>query len=169
MNRSQYQYPFLTFRNQMDRLFDDFWTGEQEQPTPQVWSPPCEVSEDKDHFLVTLEMAGIPKDEIRIEVLDNQLVIAGERKSEERSKEKGLMYTERKFGKFQRSFNLPTGLNTDKIEAHYEDGVLRVLVPKAETARPRQIKIGSGSQTGFFGKLIGKDKSVEAASAESQN
>lgn len=155
--------PFLNLRQEMDRIFDEITGDSQEtRSLGSAWSPACEVVEDQDHFLVTLETAGVPKEDLHIEVVNNQLMISGERKAEERRSEKGVTYTERKFGKFERVFRLPVGLNTEKIEADYRDGVLRVAVPKAETARPRQIQIGSGEKTGFFGKLIGKEKSEPA-------
>lgn len=158
MNRSNYptRYhqqselsPFLNLRHEVDRLFDDFWGGSSELSTQgSQWYPVCDVIEDKDHFLVTLETAGIPKDDIKIEVLNNNLVISGERKMEEKRKEKGVMYSERRYGRFQRSFSLPPGLSTDQIHASYEDGVLNVTIPKAEEERPRQVKIsGGGSKT----------------------
>jgi HSP20 family protein len=169
MNTRTEWSPFLTLRQEMDRIFDDIMAGSQEKQgeSIQVWSPACDVVEDQDHFLVTLEMAGVPKDDIRIEVLNNQLLISGERKVQDRRIEKGLSYTERKFGKFQRVFRLPTGLHTDKIEADYKDGVLHVAIPKVEAERPRQIKIGNGSSSGFFSKLIGKEKS-EPTTIETQ-
>ena len=82
--------------------------------------------------------------------------------SEKKTNAEGGYYSERRFGKFHRTFKLPSGVSSDKVEAHYQDGMLRVYVPKAETAKPRQIKISNGSGTGLFGKLLGasatKDK-----------
>ena len=151
--------PIQELTQEMDRLLE----------TAHGWQPSCEVTEEQDHYLLSLEMAGVPKDQIKIEVIENQLVVSGERKYNERKKENGFSYTERKYGKFQRSFNLPVGLDSEKIEADCQDGILRILVPKSETAKPRQIKIGSGTSSGFFSKLIGqpsvpKDKQTELAS-----
>ncbi len=106
-------------------------------------------------------MAGIPKDQIKIEVQDRQLIISGERKAEESKSEKGVRYSERNYGTFLRSFSLPVGLNSEKIEANDQDGVLRVLIPKAEGAKPRSIKINSGNTASFFGKLIGQSSPME--------
>ena len=154
--------PIQELRSEMDRLFDAFWDMPVEaQASSRTWQPACDVVEDQNHYLLSLEMAGIPKDQIQIEVVDRNLMITGERKAENQKRENGVMYSERRFGKFQRSFALPLGLDLEKIEANHQDGVLRVLIPKTEAAKPRQIKIGSGSSTSFFGKLIGQTSSKE--------
>jgi HSP20 family protein len=125
--------PLMELRQEMDRLLDDVWkTPREGLQTSQTWYPACDVSENEDHYLLAIEMAGIPKDHVQIEAIDNQLVIAGERKEDDRKKENGLFYSERHYGKFQRTFSLPKGLETDKIEANYQDGVLKILIPKTE-------------------------------------
>jgi HSP20 family protein len=150
--------PISDFRREFDRLFDD-WAS----PTPrglradQTFVPACDVEEGEDHFLVTLEMAGIKKEDIKLEVNDGQLTISGERRHETRQKGEGHWYSERRFGKFQRSFALPAGIDANRVEANYQDGILRVMLPKAESSKPRPIKINSGP-TGFFGKFLGQPK-----------
>lgn len=145
------------FRQEMDHLFDDFWR----MPTlktemPSTWAPSTDISEAEDHYLLSLEIPGMKKDELKIEVIDNQVVISGERKTEEKHERKGSLYSERRFGRFQRAFALPTHVDAGKIEAQYEDGVLNVYVPKSEAAKPRQIKIGDASAGGIFSRLLGK-------------
>lgn len=151
--------PLTELRREMDKLFNDFWsapTVSRIQQMDSQWNPACDVEEEEDHYLINLEMAGVPKDQIKVEVQDSQLVISGERSHESKKKEDGLWYSERRFGKFQRSFTLPAGVDPDKLEANYQDGMLRLYVPKAESAKPRQVKITNGSGTGFFGKLLGQ-------------
>lgn len=157
--------PLWDLRREMDKLFDDAWgltqTSNNSDAVEYDWNPVCDVEEGEDHYLMTVEMPGIPKDQIKIECIDNQLTISGERGRESRNTQKekekeGYRYTERRYGKFYRSFTLPVGVNADKVEANYEDGVLRLYVPKAESAKPRQIKIGSGNGPGLFGKLLGQ-------------
>jgi len=150
--------PLWDLRREMDKLFDDAW-GLTQNKTDRAdfdWSPTCDVEENDDHYLMTVEMPGIPKDQIKIECVDNQLTISGERSYSTKNKEDGYRYSERRYGKFYRSFALPAGVNADKVEANYEDGVLHLYVPKAESTKPRQIKISNGSGTGFFGKLLGQ-------------
>jgi len=150
--------PLWDLRREVDRLFDDAW-GLTKASTDGVeydWNPTCEVEENDDHYLMTIEMPGIPKDQIKIEYINNQLTISGERGRESKKQDDGYRYSERRYGKFYRSFALPAGVNADKVEANYEDGVLRLYVPKAEEARSKQIKISSGGGAGFLGKLLGQ-------------
>lgn len=141
-------------------LFDDFWTPTAARRA-ESWNPAAEVEEADDHYLLTLEMPGVPEDQIKLEVVDQQLTISGERRAKEEHKSDGTYYTERRFGSFMRSFALPAGVDADQIEANYEHGLLRIYVPKAATAKPRQIKIGTGKKTlegtkpGFFSRLTG--------------
>lgn len=136
--------PLMELCQEIDRLSEE------------AWNPACEIFENEDHYFLTVEVAGIPKDLIQIEAIDNQLVISGERKVEDKKQENGLLYSERQYGKFQRSFGLPKGIETEKIEANFQDGVLRILIPKAEAAKSRKIKIGTSNESSFIGKLIGQ-------------
>jgi HSP20 family protein len=157
--------PLSELRREMDKLFDDFWSAPNAarslQEMEAQWSPACDVEEADNHYLISLEMAGVPKDQVKVESHDNQIVISGERRNEAKKKENGQWYSERRFGKFQRAFTLPAGIDTDKVEANYQDGVLRVYVPKAESVKPRQIKITNGTGAGFFGRLIGQSSTKE--------
>ena len=151
----------------LSELFDEFWNWSATQrpltaTTEAQWTPACEVEENDHQYLITLEMPGVSKDQIKVEYHDQQLVVSGERKNETKTKENGQWYTERRFGKFQRTFTLPAGVDGDKLEAHYQDGVLRVFVPKAETAKPRQIQINQGTGPGFLGRLLGNGKKDES-------
>ncbi len=107
----------FSFFSPMDRLFDE-WAS----PTP--W----QAEEAEGHYLLTLDMPGVKRDDIQLELLREQLAIRWARRG----------------SKFQRSFTLPSGVEADKIEADYQDGVLRVMIPKAEAEKPRQIKVTSG-------------------------
>lgn len=123
------------YRNDLGRLFGDFWA----LPTQQTatWAPHADIDEEEAFYSLSLDLPGLKKEDLTIEVEQDQVVVSGERKPPEK---RGL-YSERKYGKFQRTFTLPTHVDTAKIEAKFEDGVLRVKVPKAETAKPRQVKI----------------------------
>ncbi|WP_158247353.1 Hsp20/alpha crystallin family protein, partial [Pseudomonas sp. FW306-02-H05-AA] len=78
--------------------------------------------------MLSLEMPGIPKDDIKIEIADNTVTVSGERRAEDKKKENGAWYGERRYGKFQRSFTLPAGIDSNKVEANYQDGVLQLIV-----------------------------------------
>lgn len=166
--------PLSELHREMDRLFDDY------RATPATrtwrnaeldWAPACDVEEEQNHYLITLDIPGVQKDQIKLEVIDNQLTISGERRFEQKNKTEGLWYSERRHGKFTRSFTLPAGVDGDKAEAHYQNGTLRVYVPKAESAKPRQIKINSGNSNGasFFGRLIGQSLTKEKDEKHSSN
>jgi HSP20 family protein len=88
-------------------------------------SPACDVSETEEKFLLSVDLPGMKKEDIKIELKDQVLTISGERKTE----------------KYQRSFTLPTVVDGNKVEARYEDGVLELTLPKTELAKPRQIEI----------------------------
>jgi HSP20 family protein len=164
--------PLSDFRREMDRLFDDFWSPSHASLGDSDLTPACDVEVADDHYLFAIEMPGIARDDIKIEVVDNQLTVSGERKSSTKSDGKGYRYTERRFGRFQRSFALPAGVDADKIEASCEDGVLHLMVPKAEEAKPRQIRIGekrADGGNGFFGKMLGSRDEKENRPAQAQH
>lgn len=147
------------------RLFDEL---DNHTHWDREWRPACDVEETKDHFLLSVEMPGIAKDDIKLEVVDDHITITGEKRKKEKHSENGHWYRERSYGKFTRTFSLPAGTKADSIEADYSDGVLSVLIPKAETIKPRQIKIGESSQVGLFKKLLGersKSETVERAAS----
>lgn len=122
------------------------------------FQPNCDVNETKDHYLVSFDMPGVRKEDIKIEVQGSTLVISGERQREMREQGgESTLRVERSYGKFERMFNLPTSIAVDKIEAHYENGVLNVALPKAETAKSRTVQIQTG-QGGLLSKLLGPKK-----------
>lgn len=154
--------PMSEFRRDFDRLFDD-WATPVVAPalrTEQSYMPVCDVEELSDHYLLSLEMPGMKKEDIKLEVHEGQLTVSGERQTESSQRQESQRYSERRYGKFQRSFTLPVGIDADKVEANYQDGVLRIVVPKTESAKPRQIKIGNGGSR-FFGKFLTQPKEAK--------
>jgi len=146
----------------MEDLFNDFDRVVNSFGSPTIantvgFKPTCDISETDDHYLVSFDMPGVKKDDIKIEVQDNRLLISGERQRERKDENESTLRFERSYGKFERAFELPATINADKIEAQYENGVLNVALPKAESAKPRSIQIQSG-KTGFFNKLLGSKK-----------
>jgi HSP20 family protein len=103
------------------------------------WNPAVDVYQDKDQFTVYAELPGLKKEEIEISLNGETLTISGERKHEVNA-DKGFR-TERYFGKFQRSLTLPVSVNSEKVNATYKDGILKVVLPKAEAAKPKQIAV----------------------------
>lgn len=128
--------------NEMERMFDGFGRGTFDTKEAKSFLPACEISESESQYLMSVDLPGVKKDEIKIEVADNTLTISGERKAEKKEgDERNAQYIEKIYGKFTRTFTLPNTADADKIEATYEDGVLNLAIPKATTARTRKIEV----------------------------
>ena len=127
-------------RSELDRVFETSF-GSFFRPLGSLnrWNPAVDVYQDKDQFTVYAELPGLKKEEIEISLNGDTLTIGGERKHEAKPDE-GFR-TERFFGKFQRSLTLPVLVNTEKVNATYKDGILKVVLPKAEEAKPKQIPV----------------------------
>lgn len=145
--------------DEMDRFFDD-WnrvTPVTKAYDERAFEPACEVSESDEHYLMSLDLPGMKKEDIKIEMSDNLLTISGERRRENAEKNQRVQRYEKSYGFFKRSFTLPASVEADKVEARYEDGVLELYLPKTHAAKPRQIEIQS-EKGGIFGKLLGSKK-----------
>ncbi|MBO9666526.1 MAG: Hsp20/alpha crystallin family protein [Bdellovibrio sp.] len=122
------------------------------------FQPACDINEDNEHYLVSFDMPGLKKEDIKIEVKDNNLIISGERQRDATNDQDGTMlYRERAFGKFERTFVIPKSIDAERIEAHYENGVLSVALPKSESAKGRTIQIQT-TQEGIFRRLLTSKK-----------
>jgi HSP20 family protein len=113
----------------------------QEKAGMNTWSPALDVHDNKDTFTVTLEAAGLRKDDFDISYHDGALSVSGERKAENEATERNYFRRERFFGRFSRSVSLPADVKADQITATYKDGVLTVTLPKAEEAKPKNIEV----------------------------
>ena len=128
-------------RREFDSLIDSFWGSWGDgNGTPGAWHPRVDVSETEDAYVVHADLPGIDRKDISVTLKENVLRIEGEKKrtSEE---DKGFYRSERAFGRFSRSFRLPSALDADKISASYKEGVLSLTIPKAEVAKPKQIEV----------------------------
>lgn len=125
---------------EMDRVYNSTFGSSFRSPASlSRWNPAVDVYQDKDQFVVVAELPGLKKEEIEILLHDATLTISGERKHEG-SREQGF-FTERFYGKYQRSLTLPTPVDPGKVKASYKDGLLQVMLPKAEEAKPKQIEV----------------------------
>lgn len=135
----------MTLQERMNRLFDHALSrtrmDDKEGLTASMWSPAVDIFETPDSIVMKAELPGVSRDNIDIQVQDNTLTLKGERKFEREVTEENYHRIERSYGAFQRAFNLPTGVQQDKIRAVFKDGVLEVTMPKAEEAKPKQVKI----------------------------
>lgn len=103
--------------------------------------PTCEVDETDSRYLVKLDVPGIAKEDIDIEVSGNEVQVSGERKREHEEKSKGFYRSEREYGSFFRSFTLPQGCKAEDIEASYDKGVLQLAIPKTEKTAFKKIPV----------------------------
>ncbi len=132
--------PLSNLRDQFGRLFEVAF-NERQPESFNDWSPALDAFEDKDKYVVSLEVPGLKKEEIKVVVHDGVLTVSGERKFEKETKEGTVHRAERTYGKFSRSVTLPAAVKADQVAASYKDGVLTVEVPKAEEAKPKSIEI----------------------------
>ena len=134
----------ISLQERMNRLFEqtlDRSRGEREVMVAGTWAPAVDIYETPESIVLQAELPGLGKDDIDIQVRDNVLTLKGERRSEKEVKEGNYLRVERAYGGFQRAFTLPAAVQADKIRAVFKDGVLDVSIPKAEEAKPKQIKI----------------------------
>ena len=132
------------FQQEMNQLIDwAFGRGMGDSLVDTAWAPPVDVIQDGDKFRVHVDLPGMKKDEIEITLNGDTLTIRGEKKRESEHKEEDVYRAERYYGSFARSLVLPASVDSTKIEASYRDGVLEVVIPKSEEAKPKQIRIQS--------------------------
>lgn len=148
--------------DQMDWLFDDWGRSSQMRDflSERVLSPSCDISESNDQFLMSIDIPGMKPEDIKIEVANNILTISGERRREEKESDDSIQHFEKSYGYFKRSFSLPTSIESESVEARYENGVLELRLPKTQNAKSRQIEVQSGPRkNGEFEKLATTSKS----------
>ena len=138
----------LAIQDEMNTLFNRAY-GEREQgegagPRARAWAPALDISEQKDAYVVSVELPGIKPEQIDITLEDGLLTLSGERSFQQESSEQQFHRVERRYGSFRRSITLPSQVQANAIEAHFEDGVLTVRVPKAEEAKPKKIQVQVG-------------------------
>lgn len=128
------------------RLFEDvvnrFFT---EPASVRPWSPAVDIAENENELVLTADIPGVKLEEIDIRLEDGTLTISGSRKFENEEKKGGFHRIERSYGNFQRAFSLPDSVDPDRVTADYDSGVLKVILPKKEVAKPRSIKVAPTS------------------------
>ena len=117
--------------------------ADKELMTIADWAPACDIQETTEAFLVHAEIPDVKKEDVKVTVHEGVLTLAGERRSEKEEKGKKYHRVERSFGRFQRSFTLPSAVDESKVAATFKDGMLVVMVPKAPlaSAAAREVKI----------------------------
>jgi HSP20 family protein len=137
MKLTSYQLPGVAF-NRLSGLNDEL---QRLFASSQCWAPALDVQEDKDKFTVTLELPGLKREDISVQIEEDSLVVSGERKEETVSEGTEVHRRERFYGKFSRTLTLPVAVAADQVKANYKDGLLSVTLPKAEAAKPKSIDV----------------------------
>jgi HSP20 family protein len=154
--------PFALMRRMaedMDHMFESFgfgrgrfaprlWSDMPErfgEPELAVWAPEIEVFDREGEFVVRADLPGLKKEDVRVELTENALILEGERRKEHEERREGFYRSERSYGRFSRAVPLPEGVDTEKVEAEFKDGVLEVRLPapKRQSQQRRQIEIRS--------------------------
>lgn len=153
------------FMSEIERAFDEAWRSPTASPEGREsglanFAPAVDLHETPDFYLISVDLPGVSEKDIKIDVTEGRLTISGERNREEQKSEGMFRRFERSYGRFERAFQMPQNADTDKIQARFENGVLEVMVPKSEVAKPRSVKIETG-KGGLFSRLLGQ-KNVEA-------
>ena len=131
----------MVLRNSMDRVVDRELALAPNSWKSFKWSVALDVVESEDEYLVKASLPGINPEDLKITFEENRLTIKGESKEEEEVEEARFHLHERRFGRFTRSIKLPSGIESDKIEANYDKGVLKLHLPKVEEVKPKKIMI----------------------------
>lgn len=137
---------FVSLQDRMNRLFDESYRGaargaDDDWALGGSWAPAVDIYEQNGNIELKAELPGIDPKDVDIRVENNVLTLRGQRSLDNDVKRESYHRVERAYGAFSRSFTLPTVVDTEKILAEYKDGVLRLVLPKKEEAKPRQIQI----------------------------
>lgn len=135
------------FRNRFDRLFEQAFgnfptvAGNGEEVSNRAWAPAVDVRETDEALTLLVDLPGVTREDVDITVENRTLTLRGERKFEKDVERDNYQRIERAYGQFARTFTLPTNVRTDDVKATFADGVLTLVLPKAEESKPRKIAI----------------------------
>jgi HSP20 family protein len=140
---------FSTLQDRMNRLFRETQGNSQDETlTSSSFAPAVDVYEDEHNVTLKIEVPGIDEKDIDVRIENNTLTVHGERKIEKEEKEENYRRVERQYGSFTRTFNLPPTVDSEKVQADYDKGVLNITLPKKAEAKPKQIKVNVGQSAG---------------------
>jgi HSP20 family protein len=132
----------IGLQERLDRMFRETERSRKEEDfVSSEWTPPVDIFEVADGFILKLEIPEVAKESVDIKIQENELTISGERKHEEDTSNESYLRMERGYGTFARSFTLTKTIDASRIKATVKDGILRLELPKKEEVRPKQIVI----------------------------
>ena len=137
-----------SLQSEMNRLFNTFFDTPNTGNGGNVrrWVPSMDLAETDTHFILRADLPGVTEEDVSIELEDNVLTVAGERKAEHEEKKEDFYRVERSFGQFRRSLTLPEVIDPEGIAATFDKGVLEVRIPKPEERKPHRVAIKVGDQ-----------------------
>ncbi|ADD67836.1 heat shock protein Hsp20 [Denitrovibrio acetiphilus DSM 12809] len=133
-----FEHPFHRVQREMDNLFNsltrDFWTDipSMHRGFAEILKPTLDLGETQDDYKISVEVPGVEEKDISIELVDNSLVISGEKKNESKTREENYHRVERSYGSFRRVLTLPENADQNSIRAEFKNGVLKVSIPKKQ-------------------------------------
>ena len=131
--REDFFVPFVTFRREMDRMFDDFFASSGLRHAQSRWhalSPAVDIDENDKEIVVSAELPGVTEKDVEVSLAGDILTIKGEKRSQHEEKNGESTYMERRFGSFSRAMRLPFEAGEEQVDAKFSNGVLTVRVPK---------------------------------------
>lgn len=168
--RNTSQDPFRAMQREMNELFNHFsemdLTDLNSCKSTGAFLPHSDLEELDSYYLLSMDLPGIEKNDIKIEVNGSQLRVFGERKFENQESKKNIHRSERSYGMFERTMTLPQKIDAEQVEAHLENGVLKIAIPKKESLKAKPISL-SENKSGFFSKLFGKKDSSTSTKIDS--
>jgi HSP20 family protein len=148
-----------SLQNRVNSLFQDYGRGSQDELTTSgSFIPAVDVYEDEHKVVLKLEVPGVKQEDLDVQVENTTLTVRGQRSFEKEEKEENFQRIERRYGSFSRSFTLPNTIDTENVNASYDNGVLKLELAKREEAKPKQIKVNvsTGKKTLEGTKAEGK-------------
>ena len=146
---SRYREPGLFGLQRLNRMLDEAFSNfpfqDQGNVITSTWFAPTDVSEDENSLQISMELPGVEPDDVRLSLENNILTIRGEKRQRSEENNERVHRFERTYGVFERTFFLPNTVDSEKIDARFEHGVLLVRIPKAERARPREIRVNTSA------------------------
>ena len=133
--------PGSLFTSNLERIFDDHFPSLSSMFDNERMSPDIEIKETDEKLIVRAELPGLTKDDISVELKDSILTLSGEKKLEKCEENEKFHRTEISYGKFTRSFQVPMEVDTEKIDANFQDGILTIDIPKIEETPPHKITV----------------------------
>lgn len=130
-----------SLQREMNRLFDQFLPSGDGEIRSLTFVPSAEMEETNDAIHLKLEVPGMEAKDLDVEVTEGAIAIKGERKSESKTEEKGVVRSEFHYGKFERRIPLPAHIQTDKVQAECKNGVLNLTLPKVESEQRKAVKV----------------------------